>query len=410
MLARLKFDLDSLVGLMLKHIPHELIVNGTVLDPCIGGGQFVKIIEKIKRDAGKTDTEIKNSVFGIEGNKLRRDYAVNRFDLKGTYTVENFLLKEFNGMKFDVIIGNPPYQDSAGQNTLYPKFYSKSVELCKPNGYIAMITPPAIIPGLWGLKDPDGIKMPDPRAIRYIAVGNKVKSYFDKKVASDFCYFILQNTVDNNCNVTVETDNGTILVSSPIFPTKVSESDIQTAQNILNKCFSFYNDPYKATSSDYGNKAKSDPNGTDEAVESISTAGVVKTRKIIWNKPHPHYGSPKVIMPMYGKTAVVDYSHKLVSAAQEKTATGKLPGHNISTVLTNSDQESENLIKVLESNLQRFFNMITGETRAPYINFLKNFKGVSLTNTWDNAQLYKHFNLTEFEITFLETFLAETSK
>jgi hypothetical protein len=71
-------------------------------------------------------------------------------------------LEKDNDMKFDVPIGNPPYQDPTGQNTIYPKFYAKAIEVCKPGGHIAMITPPAIIPGLWGVKNPDGIKMPEP--------------------------------------------------------------------------------------------------------------------------------------------------------------------------------------------------------------------------------------------------------
>ena len=102
-------------------------------------------------------------------------------------------------------------------------------------------------------------------------------------------------------------------------------------------------------------------------------------------------------MPMYGKTAVIDYSHKLVSAAQEKTATGKLTGHNIQTILTNSDKESESLVSVLESRLQRFFNSVTNENRSQYINFLKNFVGVPLTQIYTDDTLEKTLKLTKKE-------------
>ena len=304
-----------------------------------------------------------------------------------------YLDKEYK-MKFDVVIGNPPYQDPTGQNTIYPKFYAKAIEVCKSAGHIAMITPPAIIPGLWGVKDPDGIKMPSPIQIEYIKVGNVVKQFFPG-VSSDFCYFVLTNTSPDNSQVTVVTDSGEVVAAGPIFPREVNNVNI--AQSILNKCFSFYKDPYKSTSGDHGKSAKFDPNGTDFAVEAISTTGEIRTRPITWSKQHDHYNKPKVIMPMYGKVAVVDYSHKLVSAGQEKTATGNLTGHNIMTVLTNSDAESESLVQILESRLQRFFNTVTCETRSPYVNFLKNFIGVPLNKKYTNDELETALGLTAEE-------------
>ena len=318
---------------------------------------------------------------GFEVNRIKEDDG------------KLYLEKEDN-MKFDVIVGNPPYQDPTGQNTIYPKFYAKAISVCKPNGYIAMITPPAIIPGLWGVKDPDGIKMPAPIQIEKIKVGNLVKDFFPG-VSSDFCYFILKNVSPNNTQVTVVTDSGEVVAAGPIFPREVN--NVVIAQSILNKCFSFYKDPYKSTSGDHGKSAKFDPNGKDFAVEAISTAGDVRTRPITWVKEHDHYNKPKVIMPMYGKVAVVDYSHKLVSAGQEKTATGKLTGHNVMTVLTNSDAESESLMQILDSRLQRFFNTVTCETRSPYVNFLKNFAGVPLCKKYTNDELETALGLTPEE-------------
>jgi hypothetical protein len=264
-----------------------------------------------------------------------------------------------------------------------------------------MITPPAIIPGLWGVKDPDGIKMPEPIQIDLLKVGKMVKDFFPG-VASDFCYFVLQNKPSNNKQVTVITDAGTVTSAGPLFPRVVNPADLNKAQSILNKCFSFYKDPYKTTSGDHGKSATFDPNGKDLAVESITTDGQLKTRSITWVKVgHQHYNKPKVIMPMYGKTAIVDYSHTLVSAAQEKTANGKLTGHNIQTVLTGSDQESETLVTLLESRLQRFFNSITNETRSPYINFLKNFIGVPLSRSYTDLELEQTLGLTEDESDWL---------
>lgn len=378
---------------IISHIPDSIFLkpNARILNLCFGHGAESDIIVERMKALGINDSEIQKRVYLLD----KYHVFTNRAKRRGyTNVITSDFLEWKSEMKFDVVIGNPPYQDPTGQNTIYPKFYAKAISVCKPDGYISMITPPAIIPGLWGVKDPDGIKMPTPIQIERIKVGKVVKDFFPG-VASDFCYFILKNTSSGNTQVTVVTDAGEVVAAGPIFPREAN--NVLIAQSILNKCFSFYKDPYKSTSGDHGKSAKFDTNGTDFAVEAISTTGEIRTRPITWSKQHDHYNKPKVIMPMYGKVAVVDYSHKLVSAGQEKTATGNLTGHNIMTVLTNSDAESESLVQILESRLQRFFNTVTCETRSPYVNFLKNFTGVPLNVKYTNDDLETALGLTTEE-------------
>jgi len=108
-------------------------------------------------------------------------------------------------------------------------------------------------------------------------------------------------------------------------------------------------------------------------------------------------------MPLYGKVSHIDYTHKLVSAGQEVTANGKLTGHNVCTVLTNSDAESESLVSILESRLQRFFGQAIGETRSPYVIFLKHFVGVPLNQKYTDDTLETLLGLTQKEKKWLDT-------
>jgi hypothetical protein len=57
----------------------------------------------------------------------------------------DFLTHDFGDLKFDVIMGNPPYNSpglKSNGNVLYPRFLQKSLQLLKENGYMCMVTPP----------------------------------------------------------------------------------------------------------------------------------------------------------------------------------------------------------------------------------------------------------------------------
>jgi hypothetical protein len=144
MLKRLKFNIDSLVNDMLGYIPEPMWESNstTFLDPVMGGGQFVKVVEKILREYGHSEENIKSRVFGIENNSVRTNYAVNRHKLVGTYFKTDFLPWETD-MKFDCVIGNAPYQTvtDGNSNPIWDRFVKKGDELLNPRGYLAMIHP-----------------------------------------------------------------------------------------------------------------------------------------------------------------------------------------------------------------------------------------------------------------------------
>jgi hypothetical protein len=179
MLGRLKFEIEPLVNQMLDQIPADIIINGTILDPAIGGGQFVREVERRKRATGKTDAEIRATVFGFEENVLRKNYAVNKHKLVGNYKVANFLEKDFKNMKFDAILGNPPYQDGTkdgGQNKIYNQFSKQALSLLKDDGHMAFVTPVSVLKDSkrFSLVNMPGLKIVDFRADNYFDVGIKI--------------------------------------------------------------------------------------------------------------------------------------------------------------------------------------------------------------------------------------------
>ena len=149
MLSRMKFDIDDIVTKKLDALPKTIWTSKTTrfLDPAIGGGQYVRAIEQRLRDAGHSTANIRSRVFGYEQSSLYIRFAVNKYNLVGQYVEmpydEFFELDTTNMKKFDVVVGNPPYQTHTDNNSraIWPAFVQKAVELATPDGYVALIHP-----------------------------------------------------------------------------------------------------------------------------------------------------------------------------------------------------------------------------------------------------------------------------
>lgn len=185
------------VNEILARVPDELWSrpNLKILDPCCGNGNFFgSIYFKLKLDPREIleDVLYFNDVNEDRLGNVHRVFRGDRYKLNVTrqdFTVANF------ETKFDLIVANPPYAKLMTDGTRASKnhnlikiFLEKSLDLLKPGGYLAFITPDN-----WMSWADRNTLIERLTALQILELNiHSAKKYF-KKVGSSFTWYVIQN-------------------------------------------------------------------------------------------------------------------------------------------------------------------------------------------------------------------------
>lgn len=383
MISRIKFDIAPLVNEILDQFPVEVWTSTTTtfLDPAIGGGQFVREIERRLRAAGHSDKSISERVYGCESSRLSVQYALNKFKLVGTYSVSDFLEGDFGSMKFGVVVGNPPYQSGNGERggarSLWRKFVRKSFDVIANEGLVGMVCP-----GMPHQAKDIGKCFTENTII---ALKNDVSHYFPN-IGSDIKYWIVK---EGKHDLQMMVDGEIWENGLDIDPTKD-----RILTSIQSKIDSFSVFECKQDSGYNSTQLKNDKNDyfdspKGKSIYPIRHASTVKVCYV--SKPTECHTKRKVMMTFSGYPAFEYYDETTpMSSCYQMSGYIEVPNKKIGKAL----------ISLYQTRLYRFLSTI--ETAG--MKGVKNYSlpKVDLSRTWTDAELYAYFGLTQEEIDYIE--------
>lgn len=444
---------------MIDNLPKEVWNHNTkFLDPVCKSGIFLEEIlnrlmeldywkEKYINIYERRIEIVNKQLFGIAGDKISKavtdrvlycqlvdnsniKYIEKYKRLVVNNKLEDIIKKEFNGMKFDVIIGNPPYQqegngggDGVGAESAEPLYNKFMEQLMKISvHYISLI-----IPSRWynsakpSLAKFRGNMINSKHITKIFNFENSSDVFKEVGIAGGVMYFVYDNNIINsnveihNCKIV---DNKAIDIS--ILKRDISKHTYLDNNNNIQ--YIIFSDNNAETIVD---KLVRKSNNTfikhvlgqcvfnlESKFEHNKTYSEYYPIKVVCNKDRVTYTNKSMLrntelINKY-KVVITRFCNKQ-QCAQTIISEPKIIKKNevcVDTFLVvdylDNELEAINVCKYLKTKLARFLIGLTVDGLSlsaknfifvPYLNF---------NEEWTDEKLYKKFSLTDDEIDYIE--------
>ena len=368
----------------------------------------------------------------IRGNSLyndpnqRENYAYEFIHIDKDKLLEHLQDRFFGGnrnMKFDIIIGNPPYQlriNESGKGLeaipIYDKFVEQAISL-KPR-YLSMIIPSRWFTGGVGL-DKFRNTMLNDNHIKILCDFADSKSCFPGvDINGGVCFFLRDASYNGLCDFTNVT-NG---IRNKEFR-KLNEFNIfirwNAALSILEKVLKFDEKklsckggcspqtPYGFLSNFEGRKEKQ--NDDDCLLLNSKGWSYVKRSDVKKSQDTINCFKPMISKLTCEHAGTPDKNGQYrVLSRMEILKPGEICSQSYLTICPQKDEQlAKNVYKYLKTKFVRFLIQLTLTGMNMSIDNFKFVPWSDFTKEWSDEQLYKKYNLTSDEINFIESMIKE---
>ena len=322
----------------------------------------------------------------------------------------DFLSLSFN-MKFDVIIGNPPYQEGGRDdqaNKLWPQFVKKAYDLVEDNGHVAMITPNGWMQptadigkgtGKNALSIFNDIFKKNNLIVANIDSDNIRETHF-KGVGSTFSYYLFQKASYSGSTEFI-TPTGSVQIDI----SKIDSLPKITSKESLSIVKKMVGAPFTFCDQNHGlNGVEGDTQGPVTQVKTTKSGkksvtydlqhSIYHTNKnsgTYWfgEKLNPHAAKPKVIISLSGTYLPVF-----------NNTTGF--SNMCLAVVCKTDKEANRAQSILSSKLYKFWVEMQKFSGFNPRKLILTLPKLPLSRDWTDAKIYQHFGLTQEEIDYVE--------
>jgi len=322
----------------------------------------------------------------------------------------DFLSLSFN-MKFDVIIGNPPYQEGGRDdqaNKLWPQFVKKAYDLVEDNGHVAMITPNGWMQptadigkgtGKNALSIFNDIFKKNNLIVANIDSDNIREAHF-KGVGSTFSYYLFQKALySGSTEFITPTGNVQIDISKiDSLPKVTSKESLSIVKKMVGTPFTFCDQNHGL------NGVEGDSQGTVtvlKKIKGVETAINHRLQHLIYhtNKNNGTYWFSENLNPYaLSPKVIISLSGTYLPVFNNTTGFSNM----CLAVICKTDEEAKRTQYILSSKLYKFWVDMQKFSGFNPRKLILTLPELSLTKDWTDADIYKHFGLTQEEIDYVE--------